>query len=120
MKPIIQAGLELITVIKTEELAPQELINILHSLVTKDWTLIHKIIATAVEKKLIERGGSVYRILPDGQEDEVRTSTIRSRKERGVCSLCGKQLHICFFVDVGSRTYGPFGSTCVRKLKLVK
>ena len=110
----VQAGLELIAVINAEHLTPQELINILHNIITKDWTLIHKIIATAVEKKLIKRGDGEYVILPEVDGFEERKPTVRSVKERGTCILCGKQISVCNYVYVGHRTYGPFGSTCVR------
>ena len=115
----IQAGLELIAAIKADQLSPQELIDILHSLITKDWTIIHRILAVAVEKKLIKRidGGSA--ILPEVDGFEERKPTVKVVKERGTCSLCGKQISVCHYVDVGHRTYGPFGSTCVRKVRLM-
>ena len=111
----IQAGLELIAVINADKLKPQELIDVLHNLITKDWTLIHKIITAAVEKKLIERDGQMYRLVSGVDGFEVRAPTIRSSKEQGVCSMCGKQIYTCYYADIGSRTYGPFGSTCSSK-----
>lgn len=120
MSTKIQAGLELITAITADHLTPQELISTLHDLITKDWSLIHKIIAIAVQKKLIERGGSVYKIIPDVSGFEDITTTIRSRREDGICNLCGKQIHLCYYVDIGSRIYGPFGSTCIRKVRLME
>ena len=116
----IQAGLELIAVINADKLKPQELIDVLHNLITKDWTLIHKIITAAVEKKLIERDGQMYRLVSGVDGFEVRAPTIRSSKEQGVCSMCGKQIYTCYYADIGSRTYGPFGSTCIRKVRLME
>ena len=116
----IQSGLELIAVINADKLTPQELIEVLHNLITKDWTLIHKIIAAAVEKKLIERDGQTYRPISEVDGFEVRVPTIRSSKEQGVCSMCGKQIYLCYYAGIGSRSYGPFGSTGIRKLLLME
>ena len=120
MSDKIQAGLELIAVINTEYLTPQELRRILHDLITKDWNLIGKIIDAAIEEKLIERGEKTYRIIPEVSGFEFRKSRVRSIKERGVCRLCGKQISLCYYVDIMSRTYGPFGSTCIRKVRLME
>jgi predicted methyltransferase len=116
----IQAGLELIAAINAENLSPQELISILHDLITKDWRLIHEIINAAVEKKLIEREEKTYRITPETSGLEFETPKITKITERGVCSRCGKQISVCHYVEIMSRTYGPFGSTCIRKVKLME
>lgn len=116
----IQAGLELITAITADQLSPQELINTLHHLITKDWSLIHTIIAAAVEKKLIEREGGIYKIIPEVSGFEEITTKIRSRREDGICTICGKKIHMCYYVDIGSRMYGPFGSTCIQKVRLME
>ena len=116
----IQAGLELIAAINAENLSPQELISILHDLITKDWRLIHEIINAAVEKKLIEREEKTYRITPETSGLEFETPKITKITEQGVCARCGKRISVCYYVDIMSRTYGPFGSTCIRKVKLME
>ena len=120
MSDKIQAGLELIAVINTEHLTPQELRRILHDLITKDWNLVGKIIDAAIEEKLIERGEKTYRITPVASGLEFKTPKVTKLVERGVCSRCGKQISVCYYVEIMSRTYGPFGSTCIRKVRLME
>ena len=128
MSDKIQAGLELIAAINAKELTPQELRKILHDIITKDWDLVGKIIDAAINEKLIERREqthissclSSYRITPEVSGLKFRTPTISKHTEQGVCALCGKKLSVCYYVEVGSRIYGPFGSTCIRKVRLME
>lgn len=120
MSDKIQAGLDLIAVIKVKHLTPLELRSILYDLITKDWDLIGKIIDAAIEKKLIDRGEKTYRITPVASGLEFKTPKVTKLAERGVCIRCGKQISVCYYVEIMSRTYGPFGSTCIRKVRLME
>jgi len=107
----IQAGIELITAINAEQMTRIELRNILYVMITKDWDLVGDIIDTAVDKKLIERGENTYRITREASGLKFTTPKITKRNERGICRLCGKQITKCYYADVGSLAYGPFGSS---------
>lgn len=128
MNDKIQAGLELIAAINAKELTPQELRKILHDIITKDWDLVGKIIDSAINEKLIERREqthissclSSYRITPEVSGLEFKTPKVTKRIERGVCARCGKRISVCYYVEIMSKTYGPFGSTCIRKVRLME
>jgi len=119
MSDIIKSGLELIAAINAELLTPQELRSILHNLITKDWNLVSDIIDVAVKENLIERGERIYRIIREGPEVKFSKPKIEKVVEHGICKLCGKQISVCYYATTGSQIYGPFGSTCIRKVRLM-
>ena len=119
MSDKIQAGLELIAAIKAEHLTPTELRIILHTLITKDWSLVRDIINAAINEKLLECNEQTYQITPKASGLKFQASRITKSLKPGVCKRCGKPLIVCYYVDVGSMTFGPFGSMCIRKVRLV-
>lgn len=115
----IQAGLELIAALNAEYLTSHDLRIILHTLITKDWGLVRDIIKAAINEKLLECREQTFRITREASWLKFRTPRITKRVEPGVCKRCDKPLTVCYYVDVGSMTYGPFGSMCIRKVRLV-
>lgn len=116
----IQAGLELIAAINASSLSIQELRKILHDLITKDWDLVSEILKAAMEEGLVERleEERVYRITPEASGLEFDKPKITKQNEQSTCALCGKRLKVGYYVVLTAHTYGPFGSTCIRKVRL--
>lgn len=116
----IEAGLELIKAINAKRLTPQELRRILHDLITKDWSLVNDIVNEAVKEKILERSGWLYTTTREAPEVKFSRPKIKKVFEQGICNRCSKRISVCFYATVGSRTYGPFGSTCIRKVRLME
>jgi len=120
MSNIIEAGLELIKSINATRLTPQELRSILHNLITKDWVLVNAIVDAAVKENILERSGWLYKVTREASEVKFSRPKIEKVLEPGVCNRCGKRISVCYYATVGSRTYGPFGSMCIRKVRLME
>jgi len=114
----IDAGLELISALGATELKPIEIRDLLYNLITKDYNTIDKILEIAQEKKLLQPTGKTYSVTPAASSLEFEKPRIIRQEERGACRLCRKNLSTGYYVVLKSHTYGPYGSSCIRKIYL--
>lgn len=117
-KTIMDLGLEVISAINVDELTPLEIRDILYNTVIKNYETIGRILETARKEGLVERGESVYRITPQSSKLEFERPKVISREENARCGLCGKNISTGYYIELRSRTLGPYGSGCIRKIKL--
>src|SRR3989304_365978 len=88
----IDAGLELISALGAVELKPIEIRDLLYNLISKDYNKIDEILETAQKEKLLQRTEKTFLITPEA-------SNLQFEKPK-------------------SHTYGPYGSSCIRKIYL--
>ena len=118
LNPKIDAGLELISALGAIELKPIEIRDLLYNLISKDYNTIDKILETAQKEKLLRRTEKTYIITPGASNLEFEKPKIVKQEERGTCKLCRKNLSTGYYVILKSHTYGPYGSSCIRKIYL--
>jgi len=118
LNPKINAGLELISALGVAELKPIEIRDLLYNLITKNFGTIDEIIKIAQEKNLLQRTEKTYLLTPEASSLEFEQSRIVKQEERGTCKLCRKNLTTGYYVVFKSHTYGPYGSSCIRKIYL--
>jgi|SRR3989304_7135876 len=118
LNPKIDAGLELISALGAIELKPIEIRDLLYNLISKDYNTIDKILETAQKEKLLQRTEKTYIITPGASNLEFEKPKIVKQEERGTCKLCRKNLSTGYYVILKSHTYGPYGSSCIRKIFL--
>ena len=118
LNPRINAGLELISALGAAELKPIEIRDLLYDLVTKNFGTIDEIIKIAREKNLLKRAEETYLVTQEASSLEFEKPRIVKQEERGTCKLCRKNLTTGYYVVFKSRTYGPYGSSCIRKIYL--
>ena len=114
----IEAGLELISALGVTELTPLDIRDLLHNLITKDYNKIGEILAIAQEEKILQRTEKAYVLTPESSNLEFEKPRIVKQDEKGVCGMCGKRLSKGYYVEFKTRMYGPYGSSCVRKVYL--
>ena len=114
----IDAGLELISALGATELKPIEIRDLLYNLITKDYNTIDQILEIAQKEGLLQRTEKTYLLTPEASSLEFEKPTIIKQDERGTCKLCRKKLSIGYYVVFKSHTYGPYGSSCIRKIYL--
>ena len=114
----IDAGLELISALGAIELKPIEIRDLLYNLISKDYNTIDKILETAQKEKLLQRTEKTYIITPEASDLEFEKPRIVKQEERGTCKLCRKKLSTGYYVVFKLHTYGPYGSSCIRKIYL--
>ena len=118
LNPKIDAGLELISALGAIELKPIEIRDLLYNLISKDYNTIDKILEIAQKEKLLQRTEKTYIITPEASDLEFEKPRIVKQEERGTCKLCRKNLSTGYYVILKSHTYGPYGSSCIRKIFL--
>lgn len=116
--PKIHAGLELLSALGAIELKSVEIRDLLYNLITKDFTIIDEILETAQKEKLLQRAEKTYVLTPGASGLEFEKPKIVKQEERGACKLCGKSISTGYYVVFRSRTYGAYGSSCIRKIYL--
>ncbi len=118
LNPRINAGLEIISILGATELESVEIRNLLYNLISKDYNIIDEILKIAQEKNLLQRSEKTYLLTPEASSLEFEKPRIIKQEERGTCKLCRKNLSTGYYLELKSHTYGPFGSSCIRKIHL--
>jgi len=118
LNPKIDAGLELISALGATELKPIEIRDLLYDLISKNFGTIDKIIKIAREKNLLQLIEKTHFLTPEASSLEFEKPRIVKQEERGTCKLCRKNLTTGYYVVFKSHTYGPYGSSCIRKIYL--
>src|SRR4030065_1130895 len=112
----IEAGLELIYALAAIELKPIEIRDLLYNLISKDYNTIDKILEIAQKEKLLQRTEKTYLMTPEASSLEFEKPKIIKQEESATCRLCKKKLSTGYYVVLKSHTYGPYGSSCIRKI----
>lgn len=118
MNSKIDAGLGLISALGTIELKPIEIRDLLYNLISKDYNTIDKILEIAQKEKLLQRTEKTYLMTPEASSLQFEKPRIIKQVERATCRFCKKKLSTGYYVVLKSHTYGPFGSSCIRKIYL--
>ena len=116
MSSKIDAGLELISALGAIELKPIEIRDLLYNLISKDFNTIDEILEAAQKEKLIQLTEKTYSITPEASNLQFEKPKIIKQEERGTCRYCKKKLSTGYYVIFKSHTYGPYGSSCIRKM----
>jgi DNA-binding protein YbaB len=114
----IDAGLELISALGAIELKPIEIRDLLYKLITKDYNTIDKILEAAQKEKLLKLTEKTYLMTPEASNLQFEKPKIIKQEESATCRYCRKKLSTGYYVVFKSITYGPYGSSCIRKIYL--
>lgn len=112
------AGLELISALGDIELKPVEIRDLLYNLISKDYREIDEILYTAEKEKLLQRTEKTYLVTPETSNLDFEKPKIVKQAERDTCRFCRRKLSTGYYVVFKSHTYGPYGSSCIRKIYL--
>ncbi len=113
----VKKGLKLLSALKGRELSIKEATEILE-MVTMVPETIREILMEGEKKGLIRREtGRVY--LMSSDEDLGFESKIKRYECVAHCSRCGRRITSCYYLFVDDEEFGPFGSDCVKKLRLL-
>ena len=118
MNSKIDAVLELISALGAVELKPIEIRDLLYNLISKDYNKIDEILETAQKEKLLQRTEKTFLITPEASNLQFEKPKIVKQEERATCRFCRKKLSIGYYLIFKSHTYGPYGSSCIRKIYL--
>jgi hypothetical protein len=111
----IEAGLELISALAAIELKPIEIRDLLYNLISKNYNTIDKILEIAQKEKLLQRTEKTYLMTPEASSLQFEKPKIVKQEESATCRFCRKKLSTGYYLVLKSHTYGPYGSSCIRK-----
>jgi hypothetical protein len=114
----IDAGLELISALGVIELKPIEIRDLLYNLISKDFNTVDEILEAAQKEQLIQLTEKNYLMTPEASSLKFEKPKIVKQEESAKCKFCGKKLSTGYYVVFKSHTYGPYGSSCIRKMYL--
>lgn len=113
----VKKGLKLLSAVKGRDLSIKEATELLE-MVTMVPEIIREILMEGEKKGLIRRErGRVY--LMSSGEDMGFESKIKKYECVSHCSRCGRRITSCYYLLVDDEELGPFGSDCVKKLRLL-
>lgn len=115
-KDKVEKGLMLLRMVKSRELTVRETTEILEA-ITKVPELIREILAEGERRGLIKR--TKKKISLCSSEELTFEQGIKRYKCVSHCSRCGRSITSCYYVLLGDEELGPYGSECVKKLKLL-
>jgi len=118
MSSKIDAGLELISALGAIELNPIEIRDLLYKLISKDYNIIDEILEIAQKEKLLQLTEKTYLMTPKASNLHFEKPKIVKQEESATCRYCKKKLSTGYYVVFKSHTYGPYGSSCIRKMYL--
>jgi hypothetical protein len=87
-------------------------------LISKDYNTIDRILEIAQKEKLIKQTEKTYLITPEASNLQFDKPKIIKQEEMATCKFCRKKLSTGYYVVFKSNTYGPYGSSCIRKIYL--
>jgi len=111
----VQQALQLLSMLKGKEITVKEAVALIE-LVTSVPKLVKEILRTAEESGLIKR--EKYRMIISDAGIEFE-SKIKKTKCESTCRRCGRKITNCYFIVLQDSELGPFGSECVKKLRLI-
>ncbi len=109
----VERALGLLLAVKEKEITVREAVELIE-LVTR--VHVKEVLKVAEERGVIKRSGKQITVINDGIEFE--TPKIKKAACEATCARCGKAITLCYFICFFDDEIGPFGSGCIRKLKL--
>jgi len=110
----VEQALLLLASVDAESISVKEAVELIE-LVTTVPELVRRVIAVAEERGIVKREGGRLVIMERIAERSVQ---VRQRECIAKCSRCGRRISNCFFILIADSEFGPFGSECIKRLKL--
>ncbi len=111
----VEQALMLLASVDAESISVKEAVEIVE-VVTTVPELVKRAIARAEELGILRREGSRLVIRESARGG--KSVRVRRRECEAHCSRCGRRISNCFFILIAGSEFGPFGSECIKRLKL--
>jgi hypothetical protein len=113
----VEQALMLLASVNAESISVKEAVEIVE-LVTAVPELVRKTIAIAEEKGIVKREGGRLVIREKIIGTKGHGVQVKRRECNAQCMRCGRRISTCFFLIVAESEFGPFGSECIKRLRL--
>lgn len=108
----VERALGLLAAVKEKEISIKEAVELIE-LITK--AQVKEVLKAAEERGAITRVKKRV-VISEGSEFEV--PKIKKATCEATCIRCGRAITSCYFISFFDDEIGPFGSGCIRKLRL--
>lgn len=109
----VEQALALLESVEARSLSVREAVEIIE-LVTSVPELVRRVLREAEDRGIVKREGGRL-VVRQGTPRRVR---LASRRCEARCLRCGRRIGRCFFLGFAGSELGPFGSECIKRLKL--
>ncbi len=106
----------LISALGAIKLKSVEIRDLLYNLISKDFNIIDEILETAQKEKLLQLTEKTYLMTPEASNLQFEKPKIVKQEESATYRYCKKKLSTGYYLVFKSHTYGPYGSSCIRKM----
>lgn len=110
---VIERGIALLELLEHDELSLAAVLDRIE-LVTSDPRLQRAIIDRAKEEGIIKQEDD--RVTPQSPSFLRFQADVRSKEGEFTCRRCGSKLSTGYFMMLEESEFGPFGSSCIRKV----
>lgn len=114
----VEQAIRLLISASAKEMSLKDAVGLIE-LVTNVPELIRETLKIAEDKGLLEKKSNRFIIKRDAISD---LTWPRPKVKRVLCvdncKKCGRRIGVCNYIVMEDTTYGPFGSECLRKLKI--
>lgn len=114
----IARALQLLRMRGEREIPVKEAVEII-SLVTSVPELVLAVLKEGESRGLIEREKNKLRLKFSDENFNFERPKVKVSECDANCIKCGKRITSCHFIIFEDDKLGPFGSTCIRKMKLI-
>lgn len=109
----VELGVELLARMQADELSMDEVIDRIET-ITSDPHLTREILRTADRRDVIDREDATVKSRRSARIDY--SADIVQKEGEFTCRRCGTGLSTGFFIQFDAGDFGPFGSSCIRKV----
>jgi hypothetical protein len=113
----VEQALMLLASVDAESISVKEAVEVIE-IVTTVPELVRKTIAIAEEMGIVKREGGRLVIKERIIGTKGHGVHVKRRECNAQCMRCGRRISTCFFLIVAESEFGPFGSECIKRLRL--
>ncbi len=116
----VDQALMLLISIKSPKVSIKEAVEVIE-LITNVPELVRETLRKAEAKGLITRkkGEVVIKFIPPLEDLNWPKPKLKKKICTDNCKRCGKRINNCHYVELEDNIIGPFGSQCLKKLKIL-
>ena len=109
----------LFTKISEGEIPVKEAVEIIQN-ITKVPEHVREILEVAEERGMIRREKGRLIVVETGKElfRAAEYPRVVKRKGEDACARCGRRITACYYIALPEREVGPFGSTCIKRMRI--
>jgi len=115
----VEEALMLLGMVGESEISVKDAVEVIQH-ITRVPERVREVLQIAEERGMIRREGGKLIIAVTGRElfRAGEYPRIEKREGEDACARCARRITSCYYIVLPERELGPFGSTCIKRMKL--